>query len=62
MVAIQTADGKRIQSTFHSSTSLWNVLIQHKLDSSAEGMEPSLAYMRQEVWVYMYIHYDVSRE
>ena len=49
MVAVQTADGTRVQSTFHSSTSLWDVLCQHKFDSSPDGTEPSLMYMRQEV-------------
>ena len=49
MVAVQTADGTRVQSTFHSSASLWDVLIHHKFDSSPDGMEPSLIYMRQEV-------------
>lgn len=49
VVAVQTADGTRVQSTFHSGTSLWDVLIRHKFDSSPDGMEPSLTYMRQEV-------------
>ena len=49
VVAVQTADGTRVQSTFHSSASLWDVLIHHKFDSSPDGMEPSLIYMRQEV-------------
>ncbi|CAI7990501.1 Tether containing UBX domain for GLUT4 [Geodia barretti] len=49
VVAVQNVDGTRFQSSFHSTTSLWDVLIQHKLDSSPGGMEPSLSYMRQEV-------------
>ena len=49
VVAVQTADGTRVQSTLHSSSSLWDVLIRHKLNSSPDGMEPSLSYMRQEV-------------
>ena len=48
-MAVQNVDGTRFQSSFHSTTSLWDVLIQHKLDSSPGGMEPSLSYMRQEV-------------
>ena len=49
MVAVQSADGTRFQSSFHSNTSLWDVLTHHKFDSSPDGMEPSLAYMRLEV-------------
>ena len=56
VVAVQTADGTRVQSTFHSSASLWDVLTQHKFDSSPDGMEPSLSYMRQEVYIYIYIY------
>jgi hypothetical protein len=49
VVAVQNVDGTRVQSSFHSTTSLWDVLIQHKLDSSPGGMEPCLSYMRLEV-------------
>ena len=55
VVAVQTADGARVQSTFHSSTSLWDVLMHHGFDSNPDGMEPSLTYMRQEVELYTLI-------
>ena len=49
VVAVQCADGTRVQATFNSNTSLWEVLSQQKLDSSPDGMEPSLVCLREEV-------------
>ena len=51
VVAVQNVDGTRVQSSFHSTASLWDVLTQHKLDSSPDGKEPCLSYIRQEVCV-----------
>ena len=49
VVAVQCADGTRVQATFHSNTSLLEVLSQLKLDCSPHGMEPSLVCLREEV-------------